>query len=175
VARLPACPHSMTTADIQTRRLRLVPKTLTDVRLQIDRMTSDQKSQLSSAWLAQLDATTVGPWTLGFTLQTRIGDTVIGSCGFKGPPGLDGVVEIAYGIAAEFQGQGYATEAAEAMVAYAFASDQVRVVRAHTFAADNPSTRVLAKCGFRTVGEVVDSEDGLVWRWEIRRPSESAL
>jgi RimJ/RimL family protein N-acetyltransferase len=165
----------MSAADIQTRRLRLVPKTLADVRMQIDRMTTEQKTQLSSAWLAQLDAATVGPWTLGFTLLTRAGDTVIGTCGFKGPPGPDGMVEIAYGIAPEHQGQGYATEAAEAMVVYAFASDRVRIVRAHTFAADNASTRVLVKCGFQPAGEVIDPEDGLVWRWELRRPSQSAL
>ena len=30
----------------------------------------------------------------------------------------------------------------------------------------NASTRVLTKCGFRHVGEVMDPEDGLVWRWE---------
>jgi len=29
---------------------------------------------------------------------------------------------------------------------------------------------VLEKCGFTHVGEVVDPEDGLVWRFEKRRP-----
>ena len=32
----------------------------------------------------------------------------------------------------------------------------------------NASGRVLAKCGFRRVGEVIDPDDGVVWRWEIR-------
>jgi RimJ/RimL family protein N-acetyltransferase len=51
-------------------------------------------------------------------------------------------------------------------VQFAFASGQVRIVRAHT-KPDNPaSERVLAKCGFRRVGEVIDPEDGLVRRWE---------
>jgi RimJ/RimL family protein N-acetyltransferase len=76
------------------------------------------------------------------------------------------MVEIAYGIATDHQRKGYATEAAEALVAYAFSSGQVRVVRAHTLAEANASTRVLVKCGFRQVGAVVDPEDGLVWRWE---------
>ena len=44
-------------------------------------------------------------------------------------------------------------------IAYAFNSGKVRVVRAHTFAEVNASSRVLAKCGFRGVGEVVDPED----------------
>jgi RimJ/RimL family protein N-acetyltransferase len=49
---------------------------------------------------------------------------------------------------------------------YAFASGQVRVVRAHTLPELNASARALTKCGFKRVGEVVDPEDGLVWRWE---------
>ncbi len=37
---------------------------------------------------------------------------------------------------------------------------------AHTCPEPNASTRVLTKCGFRRVGEVMDPDDGLVWRWE---------
>src|SRR5438046_10487620 len=81
-------------------------------------------------------------------------------------PTADGMVEIAYGVNPEKQGKGYATEAAEALVAFALSSGRVRVVRAHTLPEPNASTRVLAKCGFRHIGEVVDPEDGLVWRWE---------
>lgn len=68
--------------------------------------------------------------------------------------------------APQFAGQGYATEAATALVRFALASGQVRLVRAHTLPVANASTRVLLKCGFRHVGEVIDPEDGLVWRWE---------
>jgi len=94
---------------------------------------------------------------------------VIGSAGFKGPPDSTGTVEIAYGIAPSFQGQGYATEAAGALVALAFEAPLVELVRAHTLPAANASTRVLVKCGFRHVGGVVDPEDGPVWRWERGR------
>ena len=37
-----------------------------------------------------------------------------------------------YGVSPDQQGKGYATEATEALVAYAFGGDQVRLVRAHT-------------------------------------------
>jgi [ribosomal protein S5]-alanine N-acetyltransferase len=93
----------------------------------------------------------------------------IGKCGFKGPPAADGVVEIAYGVDPDQQGKGYATEAAEALVIYAFGDSRVRTVRAHTLPEGNASTRVLTKCGFRYIGEVIDPEDGLVWRWEKQR------
>jgi RimJ/RimL family protein N-acetyltransferase len=156
----------MNTAFIATPRLRLVPRTLSEVRAQIDEMNAEQRAELSPAWLAQLDAQTLDSWTLGFAVVHRATDAVIGTCGFKGPPGADGTVEIAYGVAPDQQGNGYATEAAEALVAYAFRGNGVRVVRAHTFAAVNASTRVLTKCGFQAVGEVIDPDDGLVWRWE---------
>jgi RimJ/RimL family protein N-acetyltransferase len=126
-----------------------------------------ERAEVSPAWLALLDgSSSIDPWIHGFVLVHRTTDGVIGKCGFKGPPGADGAAEIAYGVAPEHQGKGYATEAAAALVSYAFRHGQVRVVRAHTLPEPNASTRVLTKCGFRRVGEVIDPEDGLVWRWE---------
>src|SRR6185436_5894944 len=158
----------MNAASIETRRLRLIPKTVAEVRAQVDAMNAEQRAQLSSAWLAQLDAATVDLWTLGFAIVDRDTDAVVGTCGFKGPPGADGIVEIAYGVAPDQQGKGYATEAADALVLFAFAEPLVRLVCAHTSEAANASTRVLARCGFKAAGEVIDPEDGLVWRWERR-------
>ncbi len=123
--------------------------------------------EVSPEDLARLQtATGSDPWTHGFALLHEADRTVIGMGGFKGPPDADGMVEIAYGIAPEYQGKGYATEAAQALVDYAFASGQVHVARAHTLPTRNASTRVLTKCGFEKVGEIMDPEDGLVWRWE---------
>ena len=154
-------------APIQTKRLQLVPHTLDDVRAQIEGMTADQRAQVSPDWLARVQgAAPDDPWLPGFAIVQRSTNIVVGTCGFKGPPGDDAAVEIAYGIAPEHQGHGYATEAAEALTAYAFNSGQVRVVRAHTIAETNASTRILIKCGFRSAGTVIDPEDGLVWRWE---------
>jgi RimJ/RimL family protein N-acetyltransferase len=45
------------------------------------------------------------------------------------------------------------------------------VVRAHTLPDGLASQRVLAKSGFRFVGEVVEPEDGLVHRYEVVRPT----
>ena len=111
------------------------------------------------------------PWTFGFLVLHIVDRLVIGSGGFKGPPGTDGVVEIAYGIAPDYRGRGFATEVAQALVAYALGDGRVRVICAHTLPEANASTRVLAKCGFRFVGEVTDPEDGLVWRWDYDNAS----
>ena len=151
----------------QTKNLKLVPQTVEDVHAMIAAMTPSQKAELSADWLERLRVfTPADSWMLGFSLVHLHSDTVVGTCGFKGPPDADGVVEIAYGVAPEYQGKGYATEAAEALTDYAFRRGQVRVVRAHTRPEANASTRVLTKCGFRRIGEVIDPEDGLVWRWE---------
>ena len=99
----------------------------------------------------------------------RARDAVLGNCGFKGPPTADGVVEIAYGIAPYYQGKGYATEAARALSPTLSAT--ARFARSGYTRARN-RTRVLTKCGFRRVGEVMDPDDGLVWRSE--KDDESA-
>ena len=157
----------MSMAPLLTRSLKLVPRELQEVRAWVEAVDASTKAQLSAGWLAQLHASTVAdPWLLGFSLVRRAGDIVVGSCGFKGPPAADGMVEIAYGVAPEHQGKGYATEAAQALVAFAYSSGRVRMVRAHTFSEANASARVLTKCGFQHLGEVIDPEDGLVWRWE---------
>jgi ribosomal-protein-alanine N-acetyltransferase len=155
--------------SLHTKRLRLVPCTVEEIRAEIEQMDARARAQLSQDWLARVRvATTVDPWVLGFFLVHNVTGAVIGRCGFKGPPDTDGMVEVAYGIEPEHQNNGYATEAAAALVQYAFASPDVRVVRAHTLEQANASARVLAKCEFRSVGQVVDPEDGLVWRWEIK-------
>lgn len=133
-------------------------------------------SDVSPDWLSRLhNATSADPWTLGFAVIHREQGLVIGSASFKGPPDRDGMVEIAYGIAPAYQNQGYATEAAEALVAYAFGSRRVRIVRAHTRERESASTHVLEHCGFSRVGQIQDPEDGPVWRWELRAaPSRNA-
>ena len=72
------------------------------------------------------------------------------------------MVEIAYGVSPNEEGRGFATEAARALLDYALAIDQVRVVRAHTLPGALASQRVLAKCGFKYLGEVTDPEDGVI-------------
>lgn len=126
--------------------------------------------EVSSAWLDALRRSTeTDPWQHGFFIVDREQSCVVGTAGFKGPPDSDGVVEIAYDVAPEYQGRGYATEAANALVEYALADAAVKTVRAHTLPEANASTRVLTKNGFRHLGEVIDPEDGRVWRWELPR------
>jgi RimJ/RimL family protein N-acetyltransferase len=107
------------------------------------------------------------PWLFGFAVIHKIDNVLIGTGGFPSPPDGRGIAEIAYGIAPNYQGKGYATEVAKALIGFASSDPRVEKIRAHTLAETNASTRVLIKCGFKKVGDAVDPENNLpVWRWE---------
>ncbi len=99
---------------------------------------------------------------------------VIGTCSYKGPPDADGAVEIAYYTLPLYRGRGYATGMAALLAARAAAPPPARTVRAHTLPERNASARILEKLGFTRLGQVVDPEDGPVWRWE-RVPGSSPV
>jgi len=74
---------------------------------------------------------------------------------FRDPPD----VELLYGVSEHLWGRGYATEVAQAVIAYCFDSFDIPVVRASTDAANTASIRVLGKLGFgfvrrSTVGDL---------------------
>jgi ribosomal-protein-alanine N-acetyltransferase len=154
---------------MQTKRLNLVPMTREDALAMVEALSPAERAHVSEDWMAQVRAcSSDDPWTFGFSIALRETGILVGACGFNGPP-ADGVVEIAYGVDPDHQGNGYATEAAEALAAFAFGSDVASVVRAHTLPETNASTQVLTKCGFVFLGEIIDPEEGLVWRWEKQR------
>jgi len=105
------------------------------------------------------------PWWSPYLILHKAESRLIGMCGYKGPP-TDGVVEIGYGIAPAYRGQGLATEAATALVEQARRLVSLARVRAHTLPELNASARVLTKCGFHKTGVITDPEDGVIWRWE---------
>jgi RimJ/RimL family protein N-acetyltransferase len=96
-------------------------------------------------------------------------DRLIGLGGYHSAPNTEGVVELGYGIAPAYRGRGFATEAAQALIDHAFSYDEVRIVIAHTLARASASTRVLMKVGLLPVTEMIDPQEGPIWRWEIRR------
>ena len=156
----------MSPTTIQTDELELVLNTPDKLRAQIEAMSASDRAQVSNAWWATAMAATVpDPWIHGFTVVHRASGAAIGNCGFKGPPS-NGRVEIAYGIDEGHRRRGYATQAARALTSFALDHDDVEIVLAHTLPEENASTRILRGLGFAYVGEVIDPEDGLVWRWE---------
>jgi ribosomal-protein-alanine N-acetyltransferase len=155
---------------LETENLRLALQSTEEILAWVDSLDAATRAEISPDWLARIRTSTApDPWTHGFTMMHRASGATIGSCAYKGPPDADQTVEIAYGVDPAYQGRGFGTEAAQALVEYAMSSGRVRVVRAHTRPDGQASMRVLGKLGFTCVGEVVDPEGGLVWRWERRK------
>jgi ribosomal-protein-alanine N-acetyltransferase len=172
----------LTPAPLETERLRLVPATLeladADLHNRLEFMHQLGALVLDS-WPPPLNDESSMRYTVDF-LRRSPGDSgwaawywiakkhkpvVIGQGGFKGPP-ADGAVEIGYSLLSEFQKKGYASEAVAALLAWAFAHDEVERVAAETLPELAPSIRLLERAGFENVGR--GSEEGVL-RFELRR------
>lgn len=99
------------------------------------------------------------PWCVR-AVRLRESGEVVGHAGFHGPPWMIGRSEIGYSISAAHRRRGLATEAAGALVDWAFARGETRVY-ASVLPANAASMRVVAKLGFEQVGQQVDDVDGL--------------
>jgi RimJ/RimL family protein N-acetyltransferase len=108
------------------------------------------------------------PWWTPRLLVLTAASEVIGLIQFKGPPS-GGVVEVGYSVAPAHQSRGFATEALCAIAGHALRFGGVRLIRAHTSPETSGSTRVLEKSGFQKTSEIIDPNEGPVWRWERRR------
>lgn len=95
------------------------------------------------------------------------GGTPVGLCAFKTAPDTAGTVEIAYMTFPAFEKRGHAVAMAGALTDIAFAAGAPLVI-AHTLPQKNASNRALLRNGFLFAGDMIDPEDGLVWRWERR-------
>jgi ribosomal-protein-alanine N-acetyltransferase len=72
----------------------------------------------------------------------------VGTIGCYGPPDETGTLMIGYGLVPSARGQGYATEALRALVAYWLGQPSVRAIKADTMKDNVASHRVLEKAGF---------------------------
>lgn len=112
-----------------------------------------------------------GGW-VQLSVEERDGGRLVGDVGLAAVEGEPGVFKVGYTIAPAFQGRGYATEAVEALVGYAFDVLGAEVVRAHASAENVPSIRVAEKVGMRLVDRMEHRRAGRTWRgvrYEIRR------
>ena len=100
---------------------------------------------------------------------------LIGSCGFKGEPDANGVVEIGYEIMPSHRLRGLGHETARGLVTHAFGHPGVHKVIAHTLAEENASVHILEKLGFVQTIDVDDPEEGPLWRWELSKAALPGL
>lgn len=112
------------------------------------------------------DPTVRGWWFWYLHLKQPEPEQLIGICGFKGRPDAGGRVEIGYSILSQFRNRGFASEAVQGLVNWAFSHSSVTEVCAETLPYLKQSIGVLLKCGFQPAG--AGSEHGVV-RYLIRR------
>jgi RimJ/RimL family protein N-acetyltransferase len=75
----------------------------------------------------------------------------IGWIGFAGYPAENGDAEMGYLLDKKEQGKGYASEAFQAAIEWAFTNPEVKNIIVHTFDDNLPSKKLLARCGFTQV------------------------
>ncbi len=90
-----------------------------------------------------------------FLAETRDESAPVGICGLMRKPWLE-VPDLAYAFLAEATGQGFASEAARAVIAHARETVQLERLIAVVVPDNERSKRVLRKLGFRREGAVSD-------------------
>lgn len=142
---------------IETNRLRLYPAAREQMEAFI---AAETDPELKKAFSEMLEGCLRHPdqwqWYAMWMIDLRDG-THIGDLCFKGLD-ANGIAEIGYGILKDYQGQGCATEAVDAVVAWALHQPAVIRVEAETEPNNRASQRVLEKCGFHPSG--VTGEEG---------------
>jgi len=111
------------------------------------------------------------PWTARAMVLRGRWPRVVGNAGFHGPPGADGVAEIGYEVASTDRRQGYATEAAAALIEWAAREHGVERFRACVGPWNRGSLRLVRGLGFRQVGVRIDEVDGEELVFELARPT----
>jgi RimJ/RimL family protein N-acetyltransferase len=122
--------------------------------------TRDASTMIAGAALAGVFDPAWGAYAV---VRTEDG-VAVGGIGFHGPPS-EGSAEIGYDLADSARGNGYATEAARVVCAYALEQAGVDLVVAHTEPANTASQAVVTRAGFVRDGE---GEDGL-YRFTLQR------
>ncbi|GAA4016593.1 hypothetical protein GCM10022408_32600 [Hymenobacter fastidiosus] len=112
-------------------------------------------------FLAQLTAggRTAAGWYGWYAIRKASADTpatLVGAGGFLGPPDAAGTAEIGYSIAADWRGQGLATELVAGLVQHAAQTAMVRRLIAHTQPGNEASRQVLLHNDFQPTAPAAD-------------------
>lgn len=147
---------------IETERLRLVPLSLADAMAMVNGVRPDGarwidgyplEGTLVAAGMvvtAEAEGRPLGIWR-NHQVVRREDETVIGDCGFDGPPDADGDVHLGCALCAGAQRNGFAREAVAAMLAWAHRQPAVRHVLAE--ASTPEAKRLLRAAGMQAYDE----------------------
>ena len=108
------------------------------------------------------------PW-IGYFV--RLEDRFVGTGAFKGIP-VNNKVELAYSTFEWWRNQGIGKRICRELIDLARNHDSKLIISARTLPEKNFSTRILEENCFEWAGSILDEEDGEVWEWIYREPSE---
>ena len=89
-------------------------------------------------------------------------NAIIGDAGFKGRPDWRGDIDLGYGIISSARRRGYATEAAQGLIGWAFKQTGLKRITARCEASNAGSIKVIQALGFNNTG----IREGLL-HWEL--------
>lgn len=148
----------MTRPELRTERLVLVPQTLDAARALLEGTDCGLPLAEGYPHADSLDGLRMfvehgGPEDGGWFVTLAQDGRVVGDCGTHG--GIDdaGRVEIGYGLATPFRGQGLGAELVGAFADWLSEQPSVRLVAASVEVGNEPSRRLLDRLGFVLVGE----------------------
>ncbi len=112
----------------------------------------------------------LAPWLGHYVVATIDGrETLVGTAGYKGAPDPSGMVEIGYSLVSAYHRMGIGTAMVAALVRQAFADARVTRITAETPLTFTASRGLLEKCGFVSIGNRVDPEDGELALYSLER------
>lgn len=150
---------------------RLIIKPMSDEELEA-KMAAETDEHMKQAYAEMLELCRKNPEERIFATNWQISlsdGTPIGGIGFRGAP-VNGAVEFGYEIDEAYRNQGYASEAAAAMLEWAFSDERVYFVTAEAEATNAASLKVIEKLGFAPLGP---GEEGS--RFFKERPASSFM
>lgn len=149
--------------ELLTERLKLIPCTKVSISM-LSTSKEYEMGQHINMYLGELreDPTLLG-WGVWFVIDQE-NNNIIGDIGFKGKPNSANTVEIGYAIVPSAQGKGYATEAVQKLVEWAFSNKNVTKIVAECLDDNAPSIRVLEKLQMKRIG----SENNML-KWQLEK------
>lgn len=138
----------MKETKIPTKRMTLRPMSDSQIEALMDHTDSEELRQAYGEMLAGCRRDPENRiWYAPWEMRLKDSQEYIGDLDFKGPA-KNHAVEIGYGVLPAYEGNGYTTEALQAMTHWAFDQKNVVFVEAETDPDNRASRRVLEKCGF---------------------------
>jgi RimJ/RimL family protein N-acetyltransferase len=133
---------------------------------------ADYKQEIEDAFGYWLPQTAANPehyiWFTAWEIILTEKNLAIGAIGFMGLPNQFGETMVGYHIDKNYQKKGFATEALNCLLHWAFQNKDLKAVVADTLFENPASHKVLQKNGFLFAGESKE-EDIHVWQWKLFR------